>query len=146
MASEAFAELRMRLLDAIVAYRRRGGKRKLIYIEVRRGDFDPPLIYVYVHDLPLWGWCKAGFRGAEPLEEFGDHISGFGHAVIACGGLIRQQQVKVDEVRVGWGHPNKDVIEHDGVVSMGILALGQHCIRVAIEVKGKQQEPVLVCP
>ena len=146
MASEAFAELRMRLLDAIDAYRRRGGKRKLIYIEARRENFDPVLIYVYVHNLPLWGWCKAGFRGAEPLEEFGDHISGFGSATIVCGGLIRQQRVQVEEVRVGWGYPNWDVKEHDGIVDVAVLALGQHCIRVVVEVKGRQQVPVLVCP
>jgi len=132
----------MRLIDVIGTYRRQRRKRKLIYIEVRREDFDPSLIYVYVHDLPFWGWCRAGFRGALPLEEFGDNISGFGNAVIACGGLIRQQQVKVDEVRVGWGHPNKDVIEHDGIANMAILALGQHCIRV-VDGRGRS---TLVCP
>jgi len=105
MAFEAFAELRMRLIDEIGAYRHLGGKRKLIYVEVRRVDFDPPFIYVYVHDLPPQGWCRAGFRGALPLEEFGDHISGFGNATIVCGGLIRQQRVQIEEVRVGWATP-----------------------------------------
>ena len=146
MAFDAFAELSMRLLDAIGAYRRRGGKRKLIYVEARREDFDPPLIYVYVHNLPSWGWCRAGFRGALPLEEFGDHISGFGYATIVCGGLIRQQRVQVEEVRVGWGYPNWDVKEHDGIVDVAVLVLGQHCIRVEVIVDDRQPVLVLVCP
>lgn len=134
------------MIDEIGAYRRRGGKRKLIYVEARREEFDPSLIYVYVHDLPFWGWCRAGFRGALPLEEFGDHISGFGNATIVCGGLIRQQRVQVEEARVGWSHPSRDIKEHDGIVNMAVLVLGRHCIRVEVIADGGQPVLVLVCP
>ena len=159
MTFESLIEFREVVERLVRENRSRCNKRNLIYIEARYENFETPLIYIYVHVPwflrvflgPLLRWCRAGFRGAPPLEEFEDSISGFGDVSIVCESLTRRcrkrvQQVQVEVVEVEWSHKKSDRIEHDGIVNMGILALGQHCIRVVVYKEDGGQEQRLVCP
>jgi len=168
MAFGTLVEFRTTVERVVCESRRRGNKRNLIYLETRYESFEIPFIYIYIplaicvydflplklvlsvihaYILPLLRWCRAGFRGAPPLEEFEDDVSGFGEVSIVCESLTRRlrkrvQRVQVEVVKAGWSHQRNALIEHDGVVSMGILALGQHCVRVVVNGK----ESPLVCP
>ena len=161
MAFGTLVEFRKTIERVVCESRRRGNKRNLIYLETRYENFEIPFIYIYyiplaicVYDfsplkliLSILRLCRAGFRGAPPLEEFEDDISGFGEVSIVCESLTRRlrkrvQRVQVEVVKAGWSHQRSALIEHDGVVSMGILALGQHCVRVVVNGK----ESPLVCP
>jgi len=123
------------------------GEPKLVYVEAQYQDSNKlPLIYVYVHDLRPWGQCRAGFRGARSLEEFGDHIAGFGDVTIVCESLkwffsrqVQRIQVKVEPYQPG--HQSNARIPHYGIANVGILALGRDCIRIIVD--GRQS---LVCP
>jgi len=148
MAFDAFAYFRRRVIQQIRS--RQSSGPKLMYIEVRyrkfdKPPFDKPLIYVYVHNLPPWGQCRAGFRGALPLEEFGDHVVGFGDATIVCESLdkrrciranqrciqVQQVQVRVEEpLQYCW---NSVTIPHNGIADIGILILGGHRIHVIVK-------------
>jgi len=171
MDFEILVEFRELVKQLVCENRRQGNKRSLVYIETRYENLEVPFIYIYIplticrHDfslprrvlsiiyaygLSLLRWCRAGFRGAPPLEEFEDSISGFGDVSIVCESLTRHcrkrvQQVQVEVAKVGWRHQKSDRIEHDGIVDMGILALGQHCIRVVVY-KEDGKESRLVCP
>jgi len=170
MASNIFAEFRELVVRLVRENRRQGNKRNLVYIENRYENLEVPFIYIYIlpicrHDfslprrilsiiyaygLSLLRLCRAGFRGAPPLEEFEDSIGGFGDISIVCESLTRRcrkrvQQVQVEVVEVEWSHKKSDRIEHDGIVNMGILALGQHCIRVIVYTEFSKMTRV-VCP
>jgi len=149
MAFEAFADFRRSVIRHIGSHRHQVGGSKLIYVETQYENFDKPLIYVYVHDLPPWGQCRAGFRGVPPLEEFGDHIAGFGDVTIVCESLKRlkwrfrreEQRIQVKVEAYQPGHQSSAHIPHYGIANMGILALGRDCIRIIVD--GRQS---LVCP
>lgn len=155
MTFESLIQFREVVERLVRENRSRCNKRNLIYIEARYENFETPLIYIYVYVPwflrvflgPLLRWCRAGFRGAPSLEEFEESISGFGDVSIVCEGLtrcLRQRalRVQVEVVKVGWGHQRNVRIEHDCAVNMGILVLGQHCVRVVVG----DEEPRLVCP
>jgi len=172
MAFGTLVEFREFVKQLVCENRRQGNKHSLIYIVTRYENLEVPLIYIYIplticrddfslpkrvfsiiyaYGLSLLRWCKAGFRGAPPLEEFEDSISGFGDVSIVCESLTRRcrkrvQQVQVEVVKVGWSHQKSARIEHDGIVDMGILALGQHCIRVVVYKEGGGQESRILCP
>jgi len=174
MDFEILVEFRKIVEREVCENRRQGNKHNLIYIETRYKNFETPFIYIYTpstftiwkcdsslarripsfiyaYGVSLLRWCKAGFRGAPPLEEFEDSIGGFGDISIVCESLTRRcrkrvQQVQVEVVKVGWSHQKSARIEHDGIVNMGILALGQHCIRVVVYKEDGGQELRLVCP
>jgi len=146
MAFDVFADFRRRVIQQIILHRRQRRRSKLIYVETQYENFDKPLIYIYVHDLLPWEQCRAGFRGALPLEEFGDHIAGFGDVTIVCESLkwffgrqVQQIQVKVEPYQPG--HQSNARIPHYGIANMGILALGRDCIRIIVD--GRQS---FVCP
>jgi len=151
MAFEIFVEFRELVKRLVCENRRQGNKRNLVYIKAKYENFKIPFIYIYVHGFSLLRWCRAGFRGAPPLEEFEDEISGFGEVSIVCESLtqclskrVLRVQVEVDIAR--GGYQKSDHIEHDCVVNMGILALGQHCIRVVVYKEDGGQESRVVCP
>jgi len=143
MAFDAFAYFRRRVIQQI--HSRQSSGPKLMYIEVRYRKFDKSLIYVYVHNLPPWGQCRAGFRGALPLEEFGDHVVGIGDATIVCESpdkrrcsrankhciQVQQVQVRVEEpLQYCW---NSVTIPHNGIADIGILVLGGHRIHIIVK-------------
>jgi len=150
MASDVFADFRKRVIQQILLHRRQHRRSKLIYVETLYENFDKPLIYIYVHDLLPWEQCRAGFRDAMTLEEFGDHIAGFGDVTIVCESLKWQrwrlsrqvQQIQVRVVGSSSHGQSSALIPHESVANMGILVLGKDC--VSIIVNGKPRR--LVCP
>jgi len=147
MAFDVFADFRRRVIQQIASHRRQRRRSKLIYVETQYESFDKLFIYIYVHDLPPWGQCRAGFRDTTSLEEFGDHIAGFGNVTIICESLkwclsrqVQQIQVKAEPHRPR--RPSNARIPHYGIANMGILALGKDCIRIIVD--GNVQP--LVCP